>query len=411
MAQWVEVNLSAILPAPLDPNNPASLFAVIKTTLELARIPINISLTALNIAKTFLMALPTIDPVKILRGMIEKFKTDFMGSGFYLCDMWDYPIKQLAIKGHGPTSTFGYIDITGGKFHDTFVTDLAVSFDDIPDTNRPQFSGSCGMIVIVLGSAHIDDLRLFAEEGSLGETWAGLAQDIRGTALAVNEIRYRAAFAKILAAAELNQFQEKTASRMFRAQNAFRLFSQMSKEERAILHIPTNSVTGERFFEDQDPKDIDWDRDIAPMMDEIESFVLVPKYPDWTRTTLKEIFPELVVVVDTLLDSVLDLLQAGTNIVEEIINIINVITSKLEEFDAVIAMIDQFVEMIEQFLDTTGFYGIWLTTGNGVSDLKKQLLESTGGPITTSGFFSGMAILAGGDAMKPLEMLFSPIVS
>lgn len=404
MAQWVSVNLALLVPDALK-----TMISTVDTLLTVVKTPLEIVAGVLKLVKSFLIALPSLNPVKILRGLVENFKSQFMGSGFYLCDMWDYPLRQLAPKTYGPEATYGQLDTNGGKFKDTFVTDLANSLVDPYDIKRPKFTSKCGMLVLSVGGGSIDDLRLFRDEGAIGETWSGMSQKLRGSALAANHIRYRGAFAKMIAAAEL-QPSDKTAARVERVQHAYKLLSQMDRDDVATLPIPTNSSSGEGFFEDMYPADIDWANDVDPVLTAVEEFSSQSKYPDWNRASLRDLWPELVVLIDTAFDAVLDLLQVGRTIVDQIVAIIDAISKKLEELQAIIDQIDQFLEQIEQFLNTTGFHGIWLTTSNGVTDLKSQLLASSGSVMSGKGYWAGMAIVAGGDAMSPLQMLFAPIV-
>jgi hypothetical protein len=406
MAQWVSLSMSNLLPSEVQTimTSIQALTSVVKTPLEAVS-------SILGTAKAFLVSLPPLDFISALQSLVESFKNEIVGAGFYLCDMWDYPVKQIQPPDsrYGPTTTYGSWRLEGGDFSETFLTDLADSFDDENDSNRPQFSGSVAMIVIVVARGTLDDVGIQSRDGDLGEVWRGLTGAIASAGRALDEERWRGAWARMRETAE-EQASNKVSSRVTRVQQAFRMFTRMTREELDSMPIPMNPSTGESFFEGMTTSDLSWDDDIVPILEAVENQATPAEYPDWNRATLYEVFPELEQIIDLLFDAVLDLFQSGSTIKASIIALIDAIQAKLDQLESYIDMIDAIIDDIQNILDMTGFHGIYLTSSKGVSDLRTQLLSSTGYPFSGKGFYAGMAILAGGAAnVTALSTIFAPI--
>jgi len=405
MAEWVSANFANLLPA-----GTMTILDTARTLIDIVSFPLEAIASVLDIAKTFLLALPPFDFSEIIRDLIEDFKNDLLGSGFYLCDMWDYPIHQLEPTTYGPDQTYGSYSTSGSSFSD-FVSTLAASLDDEQDSNRPQFTGSCAMVVLIRAEATIDDLEVFIEDGNIGQTmFEGMAGTIQGAAYAMHAARMRGAFAKLRLLAE-EQSQNHVATRVDRLETAFRDYTALTQEEVDLVQAPMNPETGDRFFEDTEIADISWEEDVMPFLEEVEEARLTTTYPDWNRAALRDIYPQIVDMVDAIFDPILELLQIGKTIKDQIIAFIDSIQSKVQELTDIIDQIDAFIDQIEDFLNLTGFHILFLTSSNGVSDLKAQLLAAGNEPIDTDGWFAGFSLVAGGDAVSAFELLFSPLAS
>lgn len=404
--QWVSLTMANLLPSEVQ-----TIMTAIQALTSVVKTPLDAVSSILGTAKAFLVSLPALDFISALKSLVESFKNNLVGSGFYLCDMWDYPTKQIQPPDSrfGPETTYGSWRLEGGDFSSTFLADLADSFDDENDPNRPQFTGSVAMIVIVIARGSLDDVGVQSRDGDLGEVWRGLASGIASAGRAVDEARWRGAWALMRQTAEA-QSSDKVAVRVTRVQRAFRMFTRMTREELDSMPVPMNPETGESFFEGMDTSSLSWDNDILPIVEAVENQIEPAEYPDWNRATLYEVFPELEQIIDLLFDAVLDLLQSGSTIKEAIIALIDAIQAKLDQLEEYIDMIDAIIDDIQNILDMTGFHGIYLTTNNGVSSIKSQLLSSTSYPFTGKGFYAGMAILAGGSAnVTALSTIFSSI--
>jgi len=410
-AQWKSVNFASILPSELT-----LILDTIDTLLSVVKTPLDAVSTILGIAKSLLFALGKFDPASILRGLVEDFKDNFLASGFYVLEMWDYPVYQMEPAGYGPDNTFDTFNTRGGTFAD-FVKVMADSFNDDGDPNRPTLTGSCAMLVLVLAKGSIEALHIVVEDGSIGQTqFENLAGSMQGAAYQIHRKRWGGAWGKLRRCAE-QQPSDKVAYRVYRLQQAKRYFDQFDNEEMDIIPVPMDPDTGDRFFESLEPEEIVWEEDVAPILDSIEEAVSVSTYPDWNRATLKDIYPQLVEIIDNVVDAVIDLLPPSKTIIDQFVEIISAIDAKIKELESIIDQIDEFLERIKDLLNLTGFHGLFLTTSKGVADLRNQLLRASN-PILEDnsilegrGWFAGMAIVVGGDAMTPFQSLFGTLIS
>lgn len=403
MAQWVSANLSNLLPGAVD-----TIFDAVDALVTVVSTPLKAVQSALNVAATFLVSLDPLDWLASVRSLIEDFKKNILGSGYYLLDMWDYPIKQLEPTTFGPTNTIASINLSGTPFETSFQQDLIDSFDDLKDVKRPQFTGSCAMMIIVVGRGTIDDLNIMPEEDHIGFAWKGLDSAINNAGRAIQELRWRAAMTVMRSVAE-RQSQDNVATRVERVQRAFRLFGAMTREELDLLPVPMDPETGDSFFENANPDLLDWGDDIAPILETIEVNFEATEYPDWERATLYEVYPDLAIIVDFVFDAVLDLFQSGFTILQAVKDLVNAIQAKLDELDRLIELIEELEEQIKAFLDATGFHVLFVTSDNGVSGLISKVENATDLPFAGNGFYAGMALLTGGPAATPFKALFSPI--
>jgi len=405
MAQWVSANLANLLPGSVD-----AIFDSIRALTSTVSVPLTAVKTIMNKYKLALSSLPAFDFVSIARGLVEDFKEDLIGSGYYVLDMWDYPVKQLQPATFGFDQTYSNADMSGHLFSESFQQDLINSFDDTKDVSRPQFSGNVAMLVIVVARGTLDDMGVDTEEDHIGEAWKGFDTAIHGAARAIEEIRWKASFGLIRSAAEVQE-SEKVATRVARAQRAFRLLTYMTQEELDLLPKPLNPETGEAFFEGMTASDIDWEEDIVPILEAVESNFEPYSYPDWQSSTLYDVYPELADLVNTIFDPVIELLESGGTIVQSIIDLIDAITAKLNELQRIIDDIDVFLEQIEDLLSATGFHAVFISSSSGVEGLKTELENATDFPFSGKGFYAGMSILVGSDAVAPFTALFQPVVS
>jgi hypothetical protein len=406
MASWVSANMSNLLPGEVD--TIIDLISSLSTTVQ---IPLELTISILNVAKTVLVSLDAFDPATILRDTIEAFKNDILGAGFYICDMWDYSILQLVSvvdSDHGPDSGFNY---NGNTFEDSFRQDLLDSFEDENDLRKPTFTGKCAMLVLVIGRGTLDEIGIDPDESNFGETFKGFQNAIGQASYGLQQSRYRLFWLKAKQVAE-NQPSDKVAARVNRVQTAFKLFSFLSNEDLDGVETPFDQSSGRSFFEDDDLtiNDISYKDDILPVIESVENAYKQSEYPDWRSVRLIDIYPELVELVDIGFDAVLSLFVASSTILESVVELINSIQAKLDWLDSIISLIDQLIEDLDDMLNTTGLHALFVSSNNGISDLKTKLENATNVPFDGNGFFAGMSILAGGDATTVLQTLFSPLI-
>lgn len=407
MTQWVSANLASLLPSEVS-----TILSTIKTLTSVVSTPLQAVSTILSTAKALIVSLPVLDLTAALKTLIESFKDNVLGTGFYLCEMWDYPVRQITqTSDHGPNNTYGNdLNYDGGEFNKTFLYDLLASFEDMADPNRPKFTTKSAMLVLVAAAGTIDALDLSTEDGNIGQAFRGLEQSISNAARGLNEQRWKGAWNKIRQVAE-KQPSNKVASRIDRMQNVFKLFSYLPRAELDVIPIPFSSEYGSSFFEFVDVEDIDWETDIVPILETIEIQYEISEYPDWSKATLKEVYPELANIVDAIFDPILDLLVSGATIKDKIIALITAIQNKLNELQRIIDYIDKIIEDLDNILKTTGLHAIFVTSSTGVSGIKTKMLAATNSPFASKGFFSGIAILVGGGPadVSAFEAVFSGV--
>jgi hypothetical protein len=403
-AEWKTASMANFLPAGTTDiiTTMQALTSTVTTLLDAVT-------AALNVAKTFNLAFSLTDFLGLLAQTVEDFKNDFLATGLYVCNMWDYPIKQLQDGlGYGPTNTYGVLNLNGHDFTSSFAADLANSFTDTSDTDRPRFTTNCAMLVLVVGAQRLDDLNITVEEGSISRLLRGFGTQVNSAAKYLWYIRFRTAWYKMKQAAQ-NQSTSVVAARVERVANAFNLFSQMQPSEWDALVTPFNNLTGDSFFENDAIIDLDWDTDILPVIEAVENRFIPLNYPDWSRATLNDVHPDLTLLISAAFDPIIDLLQSGSTITSQITALIQAIEAKITYLTELISDIDDILEQIEDMLNATGFHGIFISTSNGVSGLRDQLLNANN-PFTANGFYSGVAIVSGSAGYTTFKNLFQPIV-
>lgn len=392
-----------MLPGAVD-----EIFTAIDSIVSVASIPLEAVKTILNTSSTFLVSLDPFDFLSVVKSLIESFRNDILSTGFFMLDMWDYPVKQLAPRSYGPGNTYSSPRLSGDTFESSFLSDLLSAFDDELDTNRPQFSGSVTAMIIVTGRGTIDDLNLLPEEDHVGYAWKNLDTSIRNAGNKIRNIRLNAQMSVIKQAAEY-QPSDKVATRIFRAQRAFRLMSFMSQEDMDLIPIPMDPETGDSFFENKSPALINWEEEVVPILETVEDFYLSSEYPDWQSATLKDIYPDLVVILDTVFDPILDLFSSGGTILQSIKDLVTAIQAKLDELDRLIELITSLEAELEDFLNATGMHVLFVSTNNGITDLKSKISSALSVPFTGNNFYAGMTLLVGGPGSSVFNTLFSPI--
>jgi hypothetical protein len=391
----------------LLPSEVSSIIDLISSLSTTVRVPLELTVSILNVAKTVLTSLDAFDPAVILRSAIESFKSDVLGAGFYICDMWDYPALQLAnISDHGPDSEFNY---DGNTFEESFLQALTDSFDDQYDFRRPTFTSNCAMLVLVVGKGTLDELDISPDESNFGESFKGFQNAIGQASYGLHQARYNLFWSKARQVAE-NQSSDKVASRVSRVQQTRKLFSYLINDDLDSIEVPFDQTSGRSFFEDLEIEDISWNNDIIPIIESIESAYVQSEYPDWKTVRLSDVYPELVELIDIGFDAVLSLFVAGSTIQEAVVELINAIQAKLDWLDSIIDLIDQLIADLDDMLNTTGLHALFVSSSNGIADLKTKLENATNVPFEGNGFFAGMSILAGGDATSIIQTLFSPLI-
>jgi hypothetical protein len=404
MAQWVTANLKDLLPSVVT-----TALDSIETLLSVISIPLNAVSALLDAAKTFLLGLPPLNPAALLSAAVESIKEQFLATGLYVCNMWDYPVRQLEHTDIGPDATFGRYNTRGTDFRGTFVRDLNLSFDDQNDFNRPQFTESVAMVVLVTGAASLEDLGVSMEEDNFGFGFAGMDPQIGAAAASLVRKRWQLVFDKMRQAAE-NQESRVVSTRRERVEYAHRLFLQLEQDQIDAIPPPFDSTTGDAFYETTQPTDIEWE-EMLEIIETIEGQFEPPVYPDWERVALVDLHPGLVSLINNIFDPVLDLLEIGSSIKDAIIAMIDAIKDKLDELQTLIDAIDDILAEIDRLLEMTGLSALYVSSNTGITDLRTKLIQADNVPFDGNGFYAGMALLAGAANATVFKTLFGPVGS
>lgn len=409
-AQWVSANLKMLLPP-----GTTDILDLIDTMLSIVKAPLDLIVAILDTAKSLVLAFNLFDFIAILRGMVEDFKNKILGSGFFVCMMWDYPVRQLTggvVQGKdvGPDNTFGVIGLEGHLFKESFLKDLLSSFDDTKDPYRPTFTGSCAMLILVRAASTPEQLGVHSGEDNVGDAWGGLGATIGQAGRAVGTIRMRAALATIKEAAQ-QQSSDYVQIRVERAERAIQMYSFLTDDEVDAISYPEDEENGGMYFDGLAPNELDWQADCVPVLESIEGMYSPSVYPDWSRITLRDINPNLVLIVDYVFDPVIDLLQSGFTLKQKLIDLIDAIKSKVEYLQDIINSIQVILDEIDRLLSATGFHALYVSSSKGIANLKYQVESASGPPIEGPFFYAGMALLAGSDVKVLFDTLFAAVGS
>ena len=409
-ARWVDVNFEKMLPpGTLDIiNTVQGLLAVVQTPLEILS-------TTLEAAKTFLLTFPAFNFLGILADVVKDFKASLLGSGFFICEMWDFPIKQLkpvdeyGYETNGPDAIAGQYSYAGTEFSH-FKTTLINSMYDLRDPNRPQYRDACALAVMVVAVGSLDKLPIGLYDGNIAQgIFSGMSSNVKGASYELHRTRYRGAFLRMRLAAE-SYPPGYAARRVERVEKALRAYNAFDNSAIDAIPIPFNAETGDQFFESTDPTSLDWDNDIAPVLEIIEDLRTNASYPDWKSMVLSDLYPPIVDIINTVFDPVIEMLEIADDFKKAIIALIDGMKRMIQQLAAIINEIDKILEQIENFFKLTGFYGVFITSATGIPGLVEGLNKATNPPLPgAKGFFSGFAMVAGSDILYPFKTLLLPI--
>jgi hypothetical protein len=419
MAAWVTASLADLLPPGVD-----TIITAINALLSVVTQALGVVQTGLNIAKSVLGLISILfDLIGTLREAIENLKKDLIASGIYVCNMLDYPIVQLQRKqSYGPDMDYTRLAFDGQPFNTSFLKDLAGSFYDSYDNNRPQFTDTCAMMVLVVGAPSLPALNIDISEGNPFNIFPGLADSAQSVGNKIRSMLFNVSLYIARVCAE-SQSTDKVSARVKRVTDAFRIIHALNEQQKGGLTVLLDPVTGKPYLLQAaktsinntivvDPSLLSWDYDVVPLLEIVEAQVGVSVYPDWGRLTLREINPGLVELIEAVFDPVLDLLQSAYSIKDQITAMIAVVDKKLKFLKDLIGYITTIQEYITDLLNSTGFMGIFISSNTGVEGLRTKLLNATGSLYgTNNGFYSGFAILAGSTQATAFTTLFSPVAT
>lgn len=380
MVEWKTADLSGFLPDEMDPLISSAQSVATTTAAILSSIQ-----DLLEAAKVFLVGLPIFDWLGTLAQEIEDFKNNFLATGIRGTLLWDYPLKQFFRSG-----------LAGEDFRSSFVQDLANSFDDTADPERPQTTGNISMIVLVGGSESIPNLLpLFEDIKDAFSWWQELATSF--FALRRNNVTEQ-----VKAVEDLLQDESLFAGTSLSTTLQTQKLQELRRERRKLQQVPLTEDFSD-FIPTADLSSID------AFINEVKERTVFSTYPDWQEVSLRTIVPGLVDVFDEVFDPLINALRAGRDIRDTIDSLINTIQVKIGQLEAIVASINEVLSQLDTLIATVGLSALFIQSTDGVEDLKDQLVNATNPPFTDRGFYFGAAFSAQGGDLPPFETLFQPI--
>lgn len=383
MANWQSANVSAFLPESLS-----TLVDTASTTASTVSGVLNAIGIAIEAISSILIGLPSFDFAGALILAVNQFKEDFLGTGFYACNMWDYPLQQFYKSG-----------VSGESFVDSFEADLVGSFDDPGDPNVPSFNGSTAALVLVGGVSGLGPVAELVNQFANAFSWW---TEIRECALQLSRVVKESEVLDALAAVKDGRItnDEHPSRRTLLVQQLQNSLDQMRRDlsEEVVdeLDTPTSSSS----------------------LGEIENFINAVStlntpsvYPDWQQISLRTIAPPLVDVVDQVFEPLIQALQTGRNIVAALESFITALDEKISALESVVANIELYLSQLEALLSATGLYALYVSSDSGMTGLASEINGASNKPFAglDSGFYSGVTIVAGGANLAPFNNLFAPI--
>lgn len=381
MTSWKSADVSAFIPPELS-----SLISLAQSTTAY----VAATLEALQAVISTIPTLPIsgFDFASVLILAVEKFKADFLGTGFYACNMWDYPLRQLARSG------------SGGELFSEFEFDLRSSFTDPADPNVPPFSSDAAMIILVAGAPGLPAITSVMEGLAAAFSWWG---ELQG---AYEEVRRRNSVASI------EEIEAKIKS------GEIKVNVHPSVQTQTLLQIVKLKIAALLLTPDEVADKIDPVPSVTDSLKEILSWIedanektSPSEYPDWQEISLRIIVPPLPDIVDQVFEPLIDALRSGRDIVKTLEEFIAALELKINQLDSTIDRINSYLAMLDGLISATGIYALYVTTDNGVDGLRHEISTATDRPFEDVGtaFFSGVAIVAGGPSLTPFKNLFGPI--
>ncbi|MCG8436004.1 MAG: hypothetical protein MJA83_18445 [Gammaproteobacteria bacterium] len=385
MATWQNANLDKFLPDQFT-----TLLSTTTTTTSSVSTTLSTIRTAVEAIKIFLVPIPAFDFASVLIEAVNTFRTDFLGTGYFAANMWDYPLQQKARSG-----------FSGEPFSTSFVNDLANSFTDENDPNRPTFTGDAAMIVFVGGGPGFEGVLSIVESASASFSWwielvqvfASLTREDDTRQLEIIEDKIKSGEIQIIESDAPPALKTKNLLNFIRAKKSFSEFR--------------DAVSGITIPDTDNPSS----QDLLQFISDVESNVGSTRYPDWQAISLRTIVAPLVDVVDAAFDPLIESLQSGASVVDTIDGYIETLGEKIDSLDNILTSIDSFTSQLNSLLGLTGLSALFIETSNGVTGLADDLVNASSPPFDglDNGFYSGFAVVAGGAALTPFVNLFKPI--
>ncbi len=381
MTAWKSADMAAMVPSAIVDlaDSAASVSSATATLLEVIKTGIILSRP--------LIGFLAFDFASVLIAAVDAFKEDFLGTGFYACSMWDYPVRQYYRTG-----------IRGETFSESFEADLVKSLSDPLDPNVPTFSSDTAMLVLVGGTAgSIYDLL-----STIGVVATGFPSwsEISATFDAVTRFQYKDAVSSAID--DLKSGATEYSGRV--AEQTSKVFELKRARQQA------NELISDLTYLGSISNPLPTIKDINDYIDAVNSTVGASAYPDWESISLKKIIPPLPGLVDEALDPLTAALQAGSGIMEAIDGFIEVLDYKITQLQVLVDKIDEFLSEFEGIISIGSLYSLYITSSNGMVGLAQELATVTNQPFgEDTGFYTGVALVAGGPGLTPFSNLFGAV--
>jgi len=381
---WKPANLSAVIPSDLG-----VIIDTTQTVVGTVAIVLDTLSSAISAIKAFLIAFPVFDWASLLIRLVEEFRTNFLATGFYMCNMWDYPMRM-------------YYMPSDDTFETSFEADLIASMTDSADPNRPQFTGEVAMLVMILGAPGLPDMSLLLKMAKDAFSWW-------------KELQF--AYESVTR----TYGEESIVALEIAVKNGEILISDNPSEQtQQVLTIERSLQQCRDFIESGDfintiipaiPSLPTTPEYLKQFLNVVSENSKMSAYPSWQAASLRIILPPLVDVVDQALEPVIDMLRAGKNVVDTVTDLIDALDSKVQQLQRLLESIDTYIQLLDNLIAATGFYAIFVTAPDGIDGLTRELRAATNKPFADleHGVFSGFSLVAGGPGVTAFKNLFGPI--
>lgn len=389
MSNWIQAKTSAFIPSSLN-----SVISTAQTVATTASTILGVVKGAIDFLKTFLIAFPAFDWASALAIAIEQFKNDFLATGFYMLNMWDYPLVQYNRSGGV---------VIGESFESSFEADVTDAFFDEADPNRPPFSGNVAALILIGAAPSIDAVTNIIQIQKDAFTWW---TEIKSVYDRLNKVNFELQVKAVCDAIKNGEIKfSKNPS-----EQTIQLLSLNLALQQVIQDIEPDAF--EQNIKPYAPTINSTPKEILHFVGVVQEQVANPPYPNFEQTSLRTIILPLPQVFNDALDPLLAALATGRSITDTINALLDSLTLKIEALDNIVQSINGILSQLDNLLNDTSLLALYVTSSNGLSGLATEIANAKNKPLVgTTGYYSGIVLIGGGPGLTPFKNLFGPIGS
>lgn len=386
MADWQTANTGAFIPPALDTLIDSAGSVASSASSVLATIQ-----AAIDLLKNFVIGVPAFDWLGSLAQEIEDFKTDFLATGMFSLNMWDYPIFQFRNRGA----------VSGESFSSSFEADVIAALADTSDPNRPDFTSDAAALLLV---------------GAVSETGAALTllRSVRDAFTWWQEIAETAdQLSRINVESQVREVEEaiKRGDIVFSTNPSEQTIQLLALQ--VALQEAKDNISSDAFetnIEPSVPTTSSTPQQIQQFISTVNQQVENPPYPNFQQISLRTIIPGLQEAFDRALDPLVAALASGKSIVDTIESFVAALQEKIDGLDAIVTTINDILAQLDGVLNLTGLNALFVTTSDGVDGLADEIQNAGSKPLEGStGYYTGLVLVSGGPNVTAFETLFGPI--